>query len=140
MKPKIVAMWPTTSLNESNPSRTCWGYSFQLTPEHLTLEHMSTLKSSYDELGDETLRRLNQLSKGERGKQEESKETKEPHGLPPKPEAPSPGPPQDRDLYAILSENWQESDVLSNFWTEIQTVPSWVDWKQIQAGQEVFYR
>lgn len=51
--------------------------------------------------------------------------------------APKPPP---RDLYQILLDHKEGDELLQRFWTEVTTVPEWVDWKQISRGQDVFYR
>lgn len=48
--------------------------------------------------------------------------------------------PPPRDLYAVLKDNVEEDELLQRFWKEVTTVPPWVDWEQIQRGQDVFYR
>ena len=45
-----------------------------------------------------------------------------------------------RDLYQILLDHQETDELLHRFWLEVNTVPSWVDWDQIQRGQDVFYR
>jgi hypothetical protein len=45
-----------------------------------------------------------------------------------------------RDLYAILKDNAEGDELLSEFWKDIHTVPEWVDWAQLERGQDVFYR
>ena len=43
-------------------TRTCWDYTFQLTPEHPTAEEFEKLKHSCDTLADDALARLNELA------------------------------------------------------------------------------
>ncbi|OAT07012.1 hypothetical protein, variant 3 [Blastomyces gilchristii SLH14081] len=114
-------------------TRTAWGYSFQWTPEHLSGEQMEPMKHSYDRLADECLTRLNEISPPpqkalprttDRGAQN-SKTGKE------KPK---------RDLYLLLRDNADKDDKLAELWNQVNTVPDWVDWDQIERGQEVFYR
>ena len=45
-----------------------------------------------------------------------------------------------RDLYQLLRDHAETDELLKRFWQEVNTVPSWVDWAQIQRGQDVFYR
>jgi hypothetical protein len=54
--------------------------------------------------------------------------------------AAEPTKPPSRDLYAILKANVENDDLLQEFWTDVNTVPDWVDWAQIERGQDVFYR
>ena len=44
------------------------------------------------------------------------------------------------DYYDLLQQHASSDEVLLRLWTEIHTVPEWVDWKRIEAGQDVFYR
>lgn len=76
----------------------------------------------YDKLADECLQRLDVIS-------------------PPKsaPRADAAKGPK-RDLYTLLKEHANEDPKLGQLWTEINTVPEWVDWDQIKRGQEVFFR
>ncbi|PGH34691.1 hypothetical protein GX50_02479 [[Emmonsia] crescens] len=112
---------------------TVWGYSFQWTPEHLTGEQMEPMKHTYDRLADECLERLNEISPPpqkalprttNRGAQncEDGRE---------KPK---------RDLYVLLRDNADRDEKLAELWNQVNSVPSWVDWDQIERGQEVFYR
>lgn len=43
-----------------------------------------------------------------------------------------------RDLYTTLKEDHKTDDVLTELWSEINDIPEWVDWEQIERGQEVF--
>ena len=45
-----------------------------------------------------------------------------------------------RDLYKIFEANHDKDDKLAELWTQVNTVPEWVDWDQISRGQDVFYR
>ncbi|KAJ9141923.1 Tat pathway signal sequence [Pleurostoma richardsiae] len=102
--------------------RDAWGYKFEWTPEHLTPEQLRPFMFSYDVLGSECLDRLDNIS---------------------------PQTPKDnlkmaatatRDLYALLKEHANTDAKLQQLWTEVNTVPDWVDWDQIDRGQQVFYR
>jgi hypothetical protein len=123
-----------------------WGYTFELTDQHLTPGQCEPLKRSYDVLGEQVLDRLNELSPPPsknipRGssqftappKKDDSirVEEKEATGT-------TKNPP--RDLWVVLKEHKDTDELLKKFWTEIATVPEWVDWEQISRGQEVFYR
>jgi hypothetical protein len=39
-----------------------------------------------------------------------------------------------------LRDHAEDDPKLNELWTEINTVPEWVDWDQIQRGQDVFFR
>jgi hypothetical protein len=45
-----------------------------------------------------------------------------------------------RDNYALLRDNYQNHPKLAELWTQINTVPEWVDWDQIQRGQDTYWR
>jgi hypothetical protein len=109
----------------------------------LTPEQCEPLKQSYDVTGEQILDRLNQISPPARkelprhnsqfsgilqkdGTVQGSKIEESKH-LP-------------RDLYAILRDHAEKDELLHRFWRDVNTVPEWVDWDQIQRGQDVFYR
>lgn len=48
--------------------------------------------------------------------------------------------PFKKDLYGLLRDHAEEDTKLNELWTEVNTVPEWVDWAQIQRGQDVFFR
>lgn len=45
-----------------------------------------------------------------------------------------------KDLYTLLHKHRHDDGTLSALWDQVNTVPSWVDWAQIERGQRVFYR
>ena len=120
-------------------TRTCWGYTFELSELHLSADQARHLKFSYDKLGDQALQELNRLSPrpyprktnvnadlGSVINEEDS--------------VVSPQPRHQKDLYALLQEHATTNRILEAFWAEVNAVPAWVDWQQIKRGQEVFYR
>lgn len=126
-----------TRLRTDNHS--CWGYIFDLTPDHFTPEQAHPLKYSYDVLAEQCLDRLNEISPPPRSAlprnsaqyaEKERKAEVEPDGQ----------PVQHRDLYALLRDHANEDEKLSQLWKEVNTIPEWVDWDQIARGQDVFYR
>lgn len=121
----------------------CWGYTFELTEKHLSPEQCDPLKHSYDVVGEQVLDRLNELSPPKdkqlpRGNSQftstATRDTEPTEQLKEAPKVPQ------RDLYAILREHAETDELLQRFWRDVNTVPSWVDWAQIQRGQDVFYR
>lgn len=42
-----------------------------------------------------------------------------------------------RDLYTTFKEEHETDDVLMRLWSEVNEIPEWVDWEQIERGQEV---
>ena len=129
--------WPNPFYQSTPNTRSAWGYVFEWTDEHITLEASEPLKHSYDTLGDTCLDILNELSppasrsvlprNRERAEEQEQKE-------------PAGNATPTRDLYAILRDNADQNDTLKQLWTQVNTVPDWVDWEQIQRGQDAFYR
>jgi len=132
--------WPNPFRRRDENTRSAWGYTFQLTPEHLTPEQTNPLKYSYDTLGEEALDRLNLISPptttelprnsprtpGKKGQVENGED-----GTAPVPK---------RDLFILLRDNAEKDEKLGELWKQVNTVPDWVDWDQIARGQEVFYR
>ena len=124
----------TRRFSKPNPltiANRCWGYTFEWTDDHLTPEQCEPLKQTYDCLGEECLRRLDQISPPpQRGL------------LPRQQQIPDKNPSNQhsRDLYVLLQENALNDPKLLELWTQVNTVPEWVDWNQIQRGQDVFYR
>ncbi|KAE9568498.1 hypothetical protein CGCF415_v002992 [Colletotrichum fructicola] len=106
-----------------------WDYWFKWTDEHLTSDDLRPLIYTYDELGAQALDRLDEIS---------------PPAKPPAPSEKGDNPPKEnsphRDLYALLKDNASSDEILGKLWTEINTIPDWVDWAQIERGQKVFVR
>lgn len=123
--------------------RSTWGYTFEITDEHPTPEQCQPLKHSYDVIAEQVLDRLNEISPPiqkqlPRNKSQFTKavpdelKTDETDATAPKVPA--------RDLYAILKDHAETDELLQRFWKDVNEVPEWVDWKQIERGQDVFYR
>lgn len=119
--------------------RHSWGYTFEWTPEHQTKEQMRPLTYTYDTLGAECLDRLDAISppgvsnpctpETQDGSDQSSQTQQE--EKPPQPR---------RDLYLLLEQHHASDPKLDELWTQINTIPPWVDWVQIKRGQDVFYR
>ncbi len=132
-----------TSMAWSNPfrrtdenTRTCWGYTFQWTPDHLQPEEVERLKYSYDVLADDCLAVLDRVAPPPNAQLPRNVPRTTPSG---KDGDVSSAPPK-RDMYALLREFAPKDEKLGQLWQEVNTIPEWVDWEQIQRGQEVFYR
>jgi len=96
-------------------------YSFSWTDQHLSRDDIDPLRYTYDELGASALEKLREIAKS----------------APPADTA----CPKDRlDLYAVLRDHHAKDETMNRFWTELHTVPDWVDWKQLERGQKFFYR
>ena len=121
----------------------CWGYTFELTDQHLTPEQCEPLKQSYDFVGEQVLDRLNQISPPPRKdlprNNSQFSAVLQKDGTVQGSKAEEPKHPP-RDLYAILRDHAETDELLRRFWRDVTSVPSWVDWDQIQRGQDVFYR
>jgi len=119
-------------------TRTCWGYTFQLTPEHLTAEQAEPLKYSYDVLGEECLKVLNEISSPAPGSSRSSNDSKDAETN--RPPSRSKPPSHQQDLYLLLKDHVDQHEKLGELWDQVTNVPDWVDWDQIGRGQDVFYR
>ncbi|KAI1611671.1 hypothetical protein EDD37DRAFT_425146 [Exophiala viscosa] len=124
--------WPNPFRRRDENTRTCWGYTFQLTPEHLTPEQAHPMKYTYDVLGEECYEILNQISPPVETAKDPLQGLDD-NGRPIQLKA-------KRDLYILLRDNKDKHEKLKQLWDEVTTVPDWVDWEQIARGQDVFYR
>lgn len=92
-------------------STNIYEYSFEWTPQHKTSEDLKRLISTYDELASEAVQRLVcPQAKGH------------------------------RDLYTLIAEHRETDSVVGELWTELITIPEWVNWDQIERGQKIFWR
>ncbi|KAI9885090.1 MAG: hypothetical protein M1823_003101 [Watsoniomyces obsoletus] len=128
--------WPNPFRQTDENTRTCWGYTFQWTPDHLQPEEVDRLKHSYDVLADDCLAILDRLAPPPSAqlprnipRTTSSSKDGESSDVPPK-----------RDMYALLSQFAPKDEKLGQLWQEVNKIPEWVDWDQIQRGQDVFYR
>lgn len=117
--------WPNPFRKRDNRTRTCWGYTFQLTEEHLTVEASRPLKFSYDKLGEECFNILTKIDPPTKAE-----------NVPPKSESQDPQKTRrckpKRDLYKLLESHVEDHPKLQELWTQLNTVPDWVDWDQVQ--------
>ena len=133
--------WPNPFRRRDANTRTAYGYTFQLTEDHLTREQMEPMKFSYDRLGEQAWERLNIISPQPnsalpRNSPSRHSSTREEKTAIASGESSEP----ERDLYQLLRDNAAKDEVLGKLWEEVNIVPSWVDWEQIARGQDVFYR
>ncbi|KAJ4261487.1 hypothetical protein NW762_006912 [Fusarium torreyae] len=112
------------STSESKDARIVWGHKFNWTSNHQTAPEIAHLLYSYDKLATDALDRLDIISPPT------TKGWKCPHGS---------GPGQ-RDLYELLKKHASSDEILGQLWDEVSTVPEWVDWEQIERGQQVVYQ
>ena len=124
--------WPNPFRRRDEKTRTCWGYTFQLTEDHLTEEASKPLKFSYDKLGEECLNVLNEIDPPPTKfdnipPKDEPQDSETPRQLRPK-----------RDLYRLLESHVEHHPKLQELWTQLNTVPVWVDWEQVQRPKTLF--
>ncbi|KAK3371687.1 tat pathway signal sequence [Lasiosphaeria ovina] len=128
-----------------------WGYEFEWTRQHTTPEQMRPLLFSYDVLATECLDRLDELapvslpSKAGEGRTTQGGKAATVDGEPTSDGKEDPGERgghhhHHRDLFELLRQHAHRDETLQRLWTEVNTVPEWVDWQQIKRGQHVFYR
>lgn len=117
---------------------TKYGYTFLVTPHHLTKDDTANMKMEFDHLGEMALNRLNVLCPPQASIRQ-SFEASENLAADSLRQSPAPQPPK-RDLYTLLRDHASQDEVLGRLWAESNAIPSWVCWEQIERGQEVFYR
>ena len=132
--------WPTLLRHRHENTRSRWGYTFQLTPEHLTPEQTYPLKYSYDTLGEEALEKLHAFSSQSTAAQDIEKPSDEQSVVSQEPKCEKTGVGVKSDLYELLRDYAQADPVLGKLWAEANTIPAWVDWESLARGQDVFYR
>ncbi|KAI0432414.1 hypothetical protein F5Y09DRAFT_353514 [Xylaria sp. FL1042] len=94
-------------------------YTFKWTKLHLPRWKTDPLRYEYDTTGAEALERLQTIAK-QKGFSDD--------------------PRKRPDLYQLLADNHASHDDLQKLWTQLHTVPDWVDWSQLERGQRFFYR
>ena len=99
-------------------TRTCWQYTFQLTPDHLTPEQSNPLKYSYDVLGEQCLHVLNEICPPEATHNDD----KQPGRV--DDDAPKHTPAPKRDLYILLRDNFDKHESIQQLWDQANTVPT----------------
>ncbi|KAJ6107236.1 hypothetical protein N7523_008559 [Penicillium sp. IBT 18751x] len=94
-----------------------WDYSFHWTDLHSSADELRPMAFTYDALADECVQILNQIPTDDDSDR-----------------------PFKKDLYGLLRDHADKDPKLQELWTQVNTVPEWVDWEQIQRGQDVFFR
>ncbi|KAI1175289.1 hypothetical protein F4777DRAFT_588635 [Nemania sp. FL0916] len=94
-------------------------YSFEWTKLHLPRSQTDPLRYQYDTVAAKALKQLQAIAK-ERGFSDD--------------------PRKRPDLYQLLLESHESHDDLRELWSQLHTVPDWVDWEQLERGQRFFYR
>lgn len=138
--------WPNPFRRQDENTRYRWGYTFQLTKEHLTPEQTYPLKFSYDCLAEKALVKLNGLSPPayplilRKTPHTQEKSNQEQDDSLDYGKADQTVTVPKRDLYSLLRDNAGTDAVLGELWAEANRVPPWVNWDQVARGQDVFYR
>ncbi|KAI9718226.1 MAG: hypothetical protein M1812_004216 [Candelaria pacifica] len=134
--------WPNPFRKKGESYRRAWGYEFDWTPDHSTPEQLHPLKFSYDTLGEECLDLLNAISPAPRSAlpRRSEKYSEKEYGKEEQSGKPDVSTSPKRDLYVLLKENADAHEKLGQLWKEVNTIPEWVDWDQIDRGQQIFYR
>lgn len=94
-----------------------WDYSFHWTDIHRSEEELRPLIYTCDTLADDCVQLLNKI-----------------------PTDSDSDRPYKKDLYGLLRDHADENPRLKELWVQVNTVPDWVDWEQIQRGQDMFFR
>ncbi|KAI5305408.1 hypothetical protein KEM56_004526 [Ascosphaera pollenicola] len=105
--------------------RCCWDYSFTWSAHHLTPEQLHPLKFSYDKVADNCLASLQSSPPSSSSSSTSQAKPTQCCAI---------------DYYTLLCETHHTDAALTRFWTDVHSVPSWVNWPQIARGQEVFHR
>lgn len=109
--------------NSPDPDmRRCWNYDFRWTPEHLTQEQMQPLRHMMDNLASDCIEPLAKLASDDKTLGDSKADLMK------------------LDMYALLRDNHDKHEALTRLWGQINTIPDWVDWAQIERGQKVYYR
>ena len=123
--------WPNPFRRADENTRTSWGYTFQLTSEHLTAEQSQPLKFSYDTLAEECLNVLNEIAPSPSVPTRASRDGANPAVSSQDEQGKTPAVKPKRDLYLLLRDNVGNHPKLRQLWDEVNHVPDWVDWDQV---------
>lgn len=105
----------------ANDVHTVWNHTFKWTDKHFTPEDLLPLRQQADDLAADSVTKLQAITAKE------------------KEDNPN-APPGRVDMYGVLEKHHAEDEVLQKIWDEVNTVPDWVDWAQIERGQQFLYR
>ena len=96
---------------------TSWGHTYTWTPLHKNASQLDAMVYEYDKLCTDAIDRLLEIAPP----------TKDSHHA-------------QRDLFKLVKDNASEGGPIGELWEQVNTVPDWVDWDQIDRGQKVFWR
>lgn len=126
--------WSNPFRRRDANTRSCWGYTFQLTDDHITSEQAHPLKYSYDTLGEECLNRLNEISPRERKLDAD----KDKEATPEQVAQAGSGKGSKRDLYVLLKDHAGSDSKLKELWDQVNDIPIWVDWDQVHPKMTLY--
>lgn len=117
-------------------SKTVYGHTFKWTSEHTPAEGFHSLIYTYDKVAADALDSLDKIVPpvSLSFARKDIQETYEPKETEPQKKK------RHRDLFKMVKEHENKDPTLQKLWTEVNTVPDWVDWGQIERGQNVFWR
>ncbi|KAI1364229.1 hypothetical protein F5Y08DRAFT_307483, partial [Xylaria arbuscula] len=111
-----------------------WGVRFKWTSRHLTPRQLRPLVYSYDKVATDAVERLHEIANpsddtspskdGDTSEADKTNGEKKPRW----------------DMYELMQEYASQDEVIGKLWDEVNTVPEWVDWEQIERGQKIFFR
>ncbi|KAK8006369.1 tat pathway signal sequence, partial [Apiospora marii] len=116
--------------------RTVYGHTFNWTSEHTPAEDFHPLIYTYDKVAADALDSLDEIVPpvSLSFARKDIQETYEPKETEPQEKK------RHRDLFMLVKEHESNDQILRKLWEEVNTVPDWVDWDQIERGQNVFWR
>ncbi|KAJ2970895.1 hypothetical protein NUW58_g9563 [Xylaria curta] len=100
-----------------------WGTGFKWTSKHLTPQQLRPFIYSYDTIATEAIERLDEIVPPPEGAMKPD-DVKKPRG----------------DMYEKIKEYAIKDEKIGRLWSEVCTVPDWVDWGQIERGQKALFR
>ncbi|TGJ83153.1 hypothetical protein E0Z10_g5619 [Xylaria hypoxylon] len=112
----------------------CWGMKFKWTSQHLTPQQLNPLIHSYDKVATEAVERLDEIMASPSAKLPSEDENIEGATKPTREKKPQ------WHLYELIQEYASKDEKIGKLWTEVNTVPEWVDWDQMERGQRIFFR
>ncbi|KAI9926530.1 hypothetical protein ASPWEDRAFT_176498 [Aspergillus wentii DTO 134E9] len=110
-----------TSPKLTSNTHKVWNHTFEWTDKHFTPEELLPLRQRADDLAVNAVDRLQAIAA----------EQKQSNAVPCAGRF---------DMYATLKKHHEEDRGLQELWEEINSVPEWVDWTQIERGQLFLWR
>jgi hypothetical protein len=107
-----------------------YGIKFAWSELHHTPEDLSSLLRTYDYTSTEALEGLDKIVPPTVfPARKDIQDTHEPKDK-----------KQQRDIFRLVKKHAADDKKIQELWDEVNTVPDWVDWEQIERGQKVFWR